>query len=179
MPLPLIQIRRQLMIASRKHGFRPRPVIPNQQIHLSVSPGDMYAPRGTLAHRIDIPTVPQQPSGELLPTELWTTELLDEGTITSVLESLLNNQSKTLKSLGEVLLLLEFSKRCFPSKPVDDVHLTRLNYRGLDNRQTRTICKPEWLERSMSEQSGFDKFALILIHDVVCTLSLSLCREIR
>ena len=78
----------------------------------------MYTPQGTLAYYVDIPTVTQQPLGELLPTELWTTELLNEGTITSVLELLLNNQSKRLKSLREVLLLLGFSKCCFLSKPV-------------------------------------------------------------
>lgn len=127
----------------------------------------MYTPRGILAHRVDIPTVPQKPSGGLSPTKLWTTELLNEKTITSRLESLLDNPHKTLQSLGEVLLLLDFSKRRLFSKPVDDIHLTCLNHQGLDNGQTQIISKPVWPERS----SDFDKFALTVLQYVVCTLS--------
>ncbi|KAN0094937.1 Uncharacterized alpha/beta hydrolase domain (DUF2235) domain containing protein [Tylopilus felleus] len=136
----------------RKHGFRPRSVIPNQQIHFSVLPGDVYAPRGTLASRVDIPTVPQQKvSGGRWPTEPWTTDLLDEATTTSLLASLLSDHQKTLKSLGEVLILLDFN-----------------------NRQTRTVPTPQWLEKFVhSKQSGFNKFALTVIYDVLSNFSIS------
>ena len=92
-----------------RHQSRPRSVIPGQQIHPSAFPGDVYAPRATLAYDVDIPTVPQKASGGLCTTEPWTTELLDEGTTTRLLTSLLSDQQKTLKSLEEVLHLLHFS----------------------------------------------------------------------
>ena len=94
----------------RSHWSRSRSVIPGQQIHFSAFPGDVYTPRATLAYDVDIPMVPQKSSGGLSMTEPWTTELRDEGTTTRLLASLLSDPQKTLKSLGEVLLLLHFSK---------------------------------------------------------------------
>ena len=93
------------MLVCRWHRSRPRSVIPDQQIHFSVFPGDMYTPRATLGYGVDIPTVPQKASGGL-----WTTEPLDEGATMRSLTLLLSDQQKTLKSLGEVLHLLNFSK---------------------------------------------------------------------
>ena len=90
--------------------FRPRLVIPDQQIHSSAFPGDVYTSRATLAYDVDIPTVPQNASGGLWTTEAWMTELLDEGETAGLLTSLLNDRKKALKSLGEALPLLHFSK---------------------------------------------------------------------
>jgi hypothetical protein len=98
------------MLVCRWHRSRPRLIIPDQQIHFSVFPGDVYTPRATLGYGVDIPTVPQKASGGLWTTEPWTTELLDEGATTRLLTSLLSDQQMALKSLGEVLLLLHFSK---------------------------------------------------------------------
>ena len=86
------------MIVCRSRQSRPRFVIPDQEIHFSAFPGDVYTPRTTLAYGIDIPTVPQK------------AELLDEGATMHLLTVLLGDQQKTLQSLGEVLLLLHFSK---------------------------------------------------------------------
>ena len=93
------------MIVCRSHLFRPRLVLPNQLIHFSVFSDDVYTPRATLASGVDIPTVPQKASYGLWTTEPWTLELLDEGATTRSLISLLSSQQKTLKSLGEVLVL--------------------------------------------------------------------------
>ena len=90
--------------------FRPRLVIPDQQIHFSAFPGDVYTPRATLTYDVDVPTVPQNASGGLCTTEPWTTKLLDEGETAGLLRSLLSDQNKALKSFGEVLSLLHFSK---------------------------------------------------------------------
>ena len=98
------------MIVCRLHQSRPRLVIPGQQIHFSALPGDVYTPRATLAYGVDILTVPQKVSDGLCTTEPWTTELLEEEATARLLTSLLSDQEKTLKSLGEVLLLLHFSK---------------------------------------------------------------------
>ena len=98
------------MTVCRWHWFRPRLVLPNQQIHFSVFSDDVYTPRATLAYGVDIPTVPEKASYGLWTTEPWTTELLDEGATTRSLISILSDQRKTLKSLGEVLVLLHFSK---------------------------------------------------------------------
>ena len=94
----------------RLHWSRSRLVIPGQQIHFSAFPGDVYTPQATLAYDVDIPMVPQTSSGGLPMTEPWTTELRDEGTTMRLLTSLLSDQQRTLKSLGEVLLLFHFSK---------------------------------------------------------------------
>jgi hypothetical protein len=94
----------------RLHWSRPRLVIPGQQIHFSAFPGDVYTPRATLAYDVDVPMVPQKSSGRLCVIEPSTTELLDEGVTTRLLTSLLSEQQKMLRSLGEVLLLLHFSK---------------------------------------------------------------------
>ena len=98
------------MIVCRSHSFRPRLVLPNQAIHFSVFSDDVYTPRATLASGVDIPTMPQKTSYGLWTTEPRTTEHLDEGAMTRSLISLLSSQQNTLKSLGEVLVLLHFSK---------------------------------------------------------------------
>ena len=102
------------MLICRWHRSRPRLVIPDQQIHFSVFPGDVYTPRATLPYGVDISTMPQRASGALWTTEPWTTELL---------ESLLSHQQEMLKSLWEVFLLLHFSKLHHLSTH-DDIHLS-------------------------------------------------------
>ena len=97
------------MIVRSVHKFRPRLVLPDQQIHFSVFSGDVYTPRATLAYGIAIPMMPQKASCGPWATESGTTELLDEGATTRSLTSLLSDQQRALRSLGEVILLLHFS----------------------------------------------------------------------
>ena len=89
------------MLVCRLHRSRPRLVLPDQEIHFSAFPGDMYTPRATLGYGVNIPIVSQKVSGALWTTaEPWTTGRL---------ASLLSDQQRTLKSLCEVLFLLRFS----------------------------------------------------------------------
>ena len=62
--------------------FRPRPVVPRQQVHTSVFAANAYTPRATLTHAVGIPT-----ASVTAPEELWTTELADEEATTHLRES--------------------------------------------------------------------------------------------
>ena len=150
------------------HRSRPRLVIPDQQIHFSAFPGDVYTPRATLAYDVDIPTVPQNGSGGLRMTEPLAAELPDEGETTRLLTSLLSDQQKTLQSLGEVLPLLHSSKP-HPLSTHRRHTSDRSNSLGIGNEQT--IPTTPWGEQSIHEQSGLKKFALAVIYDVTCTIS--------
>ena len=88
------------MIFSRSHLFRPRSVIPGQQIHSSVLSGDVYMPRATLGSGIAIPTARTSDG-------LWATETQDEEAVTRFLSSLLSNEQRTLACLEKVLFLLD------------------------------------------------------------------------
>ena len=151
------------MLVCRWHRSRPRLVIPDQQIHFSVFPGDVYIPRATLAYGVDISTVPQKALGGL-----WTTDLLDEGATTRLLTSLLSDQQKTLKSLGEVFLLLHFSK-LYPLSTHRQHTSYHSNSRGIGNGQT--IPTPPWPEDTIYKESGSKQFALAVIYDTTCMLS--------
>lgn len=97
------------MWVCRFHLSRPRSVLPGQQIHSSVFSGELYTPRATLGSGISIPIGLEETSDRL-----WIPKLPEEGEIheeaTSLLESLLKEQQKTLESLGKVLFLLGCSE---------------------------------------------------------------------
>ena len=99
---PLADSGFSLIIFSRSHLFRPRSVIPDQQIHSSVLSGDVYMPRATLGSGIAIPTARTSDG-------LWATETQDEEAATRLLSSLLNDQQSTLACLEKVLFLLDSS----------------------------------------------------------------------
>ena len=150
------------MIFCRSHRSRSRFIIPGQQIHFSVFPGDVYTPQATLAYGVDIPTVPQKDPGP------WTAELLDEKATMDLLTALLHDQQKTLKYLGDVLLLLYFSK-LHPHSARRRHTSDCSNTLGIGNGQTMPMPTTQWSEISIREQSDFDKFALTVIYDVTCT----------
>ena len=100
MPLWQIPGSRLLIIFSRSHLFRPRSVIPGQQIHPSILSGDIYIPRATLGSGIGIPTARTSDG-------LWATETQDEEAATRLLTSLFSDQQRTLACLGKVLFLLD------------------------------------------------------------------------
>ena len=155
------------MIVCRLHLSRPRPVIPGQHFNLSVLPGDGHTPRATLADGVAIPMVPQEGPCGLWEAEPWKSQLLDEGATAQSLNSLLCDKQTALKSLGEMLHILDFSKFYFD---LEELYLRQFNHAGLSNGQTQEIPIPEWLDNSIREQSGFEKFTLAVIYSAICRL---------
>ena len=92
------------MVIFRSHLFRPRSVIPRQQVHTSVFAGNAYTPQATLTHGVGIPTASVMP-----PEELWTTELADEEATTRLLSLLLSDQHVALGFVEKTLFLLDSS----------------------------------------------------------------------
>ena len=84
--------------------FRPRPVVPRQQVHTSVFAANAYTPRATLTHAVGIPT-----ASVTAPEELWTTELADEEATTHLLSLLLSDQQVALEFVEKTLFLLDSS----------------------------------------------------------------------
>lgn len=103
-PSQYIHIPHPLTAIFRSHLFRPRPVIPGQQIHASTLSGDLYAPWATLAGGVCIPTTPLEALDKL-----WIDQPPDDRATTRMLTLLLRDQQTALKYLNNVLFLLHSS----------------------------------------------------------------------